>query len=80
MKNKYKSLRIRMSKFNEWEMEYLRSLDPTRRLEQFFILFEVAQSYDDQKKAKMHDEHLKSLVEAKKRLREVHRTDGDVAN
>jgi hypothetical protein len=69
MKNKYKSLRTRMSRFNQWETEYLRSLHPTRRLEQFFLLFELAQSYDDQEKFKMHEEHLKGLVETQKRLK-----------
>jgi len=73
MKDKYKSIRTRMSRFNQWETEYLRSLHPARRLEQFSILFEVAQSYDDQKKSRMHDEHLKDLVETHKRLKRVHR-------
>jgi hypothetical protein len=58
-----------MIRFNEWELEYLRSLHPARRLEQFFILFEIAQSYDEQKKGNMHGEHLKHLVEAQKRLK-----------
>jgi predicted nucleotidyltransferase len=75
MKDKYKSIRTRMSRFNEWETEYLRSLHPTRRLEQFFILFEVAQSCDDQEKSKMHEEHLRGLVETQKRLKRVHRRD-----
>ena len=73
MKNKYKSLRTRMGRFNQWETEYLRGLHPARRLEQFSILFEVAQSYDDQKKSKMHEEHLKGLVETQRKLKGIHR-------
>jgi hypothetical protein len=69
MKDKYKSLRSRMIRFNEWELKYIRGLDPSRRLEQFFVLFEIAQSYDEQKKLKMHGEHLKDLVETQKRLK-----------
>jgi hypothetical protein len=69
MKDKYKSLRTRMNRFNEWELEYLQGLHSGRRLEQFFTLFEIAQSYDEQKKVKMHEEHLKDLVEAQKRLK-----------
>lgn len=68
-----------MRRFNKWEEEYLRSLHPTQRLEQFLILFEIAQSYDDQKQSKMHEEHLNSLVEAQKRLKRIHRTDAEVA-
>ncbi len=79
MKDKYESLRTRMSKFNEWEMEYLRRLHPMKRLEQFFILFEQAQSYDNQKKSRMHDEHLKSLVKTQERLKGVHRKEEEVA-
>jgi hypothetical protein len=79
MKDKYKFIRTRMSRFNEWELEYLRCLHPTRRLEQFIILFEVAQSYDDQEKSKMHEEHLRGLVETQKRLKRVHRSDEEAA-
>jgi hypothetical protein len=64
-----------MSRFNRWETEYLRSLHPQNRLERFFVLFEMARTYDDQKKAKMHDEHLKNLVETQKRLKRGHRRD-----
>jgi hypothetical protein len=79
MKNKYKSLRTRMSRFNQWETEYLRGLHPARRLEQFVILFELAQSYDDQEKAKMHEEHLRGLVETQKRLKRVNHSEEEAA-
>ena len=50
VKEQHKALRAEMDRFNQWEMDYLRGLHPTQRLEQFFTLFEVASSYDDQKK------------------------------
>ena len=75
MKNQYKSLRTRMSRYNQWETEYLRNLHPARRLEQFIVLFELAQLYGDQEKSKMHEEHLRGLVETQKRLKRVHRRD-----
>lgn len=68
-----------MSRFNQWETEYLRSLHPTRRLEQFYILFELAQSYDEQERSKMHEEHLRGLVETQKRLGRVHRLNEEAA-
>jgi hypothetical protein len=67
-----------MSRFNQWETEYLQSLHPTRRLEQFLILFELGQSYNDQERSKMHDEHLKSLVEMQRKLKGIHRRETEV--
>ena len=66
-----------MSRFNQWETEYLRRLHPARRLEQFSILFEVARSYDVKRKLKMHEEHLKSLVETQKNLARFYRRDAE---
>jgi hypothetical protein len=75
MKDKYRSIRTRMSRFNQWETEYLRSLHPARRFEQFIILFELAQSYGDHEKSKLHEEHLRGLVEVQQRLKRVNRRD-----
>ena len=71
MKNKYETLRRKLSQFNEWEVKYNRSLHLERRLEQFLILFDIHQSYDSLKRSRMHEEHLKGLIETQKRLKRV---------
>jgi hypothetical protein len=71
MENKYKVLRSKLTLFNEWEAKYVQSLPPARRLEQFFALFEIGQSYNHRKRLKMHEEHLKGLMEAQKRLKRL---------
>jgi len=64
----YQELRIKMARFNEWEKQSLRSLEPEKKLEQFRLLYETIQ-FMGTKVAAAHEAHLKSLIEVQERLK-----------
>lgn len=71
MKNDYEIMLLKLSKFNEWERNYMKNLSVQRRLEQFLILYDLSLDSSKETVEKMHKEHLKSLIEMKKILKKT---------
>ena len=71
MKNEYEIMLLKMSKFNEWERNYMKNLPVQKRLEQFLILYDL--SLDSPKKTveRVRKEHLQSLIAMKKILKKA---------
>ena len=69
MNNAYQCMLDRLKKFNEWEKGYNKNLSIERRLDQYRILFDLGLGYKKDVVKKMHRNHLRTLVEAKKALR-----------
>lgn len=68
MEKKYEMLRIKMARFNEWEAKNRKNLPLENRLEQFLALYDLSRTYDDDVRRKMHENHLKALIETNQRL------------
>jgi len=66
MKNAYEMMLVKMSKFNEWERNYMVKLPVQKRLEQFSILYDLCIESQKETIERMHNEHLQSLIETKK--------------
>ena len=66
----YQELRKKMDRFNQWEKQFLRSLGPEKKMEQFRLLYESKQ-FMGAKVAAAHEEHLKSLIDVQERLNKV---------
>ena len=58
-----------MVRFNQWEHDYIRDFPVERRLEQFFILFDLGHALHEEKIERMHEEHLHCLIEIQKALK-----------
>ena len=71
MKNAYEMMLVKMSKFNEWERNYMQNLPVQKRLEQFLILYNLGLDSSKETVEKMRKEHLQSLIETKKILKKV---------
>jgi len=71
MKNSYEMMLVKMSKFNEWERNYMKNLPVQRRLEQFSILYDLGIEYQKENVERMRNEHLHSLIEMKKILKKA---------
>jgi hypothetical protein len=84
MKNDYEMMLDKMSKFNEWERNYMKNLPVQKRLEQFSILYDLCVESKKETIERMHKEHLQSLIEMKKILKKagekrvIKRNDGSV--
>ena len=66
MKNDYEIMLVKMSKFNEWEKNYMQNLPVQKRLEQFLILYDLSLQSSKETVEKSHKEHLQSLIKMKK--------------
>ena len=71
MKNDYEIMLVKMSKFNEWERNYMKKLPVQKRLEQFSILYDLCIESQKETIERMHDEHLQSLIAMKKILKKA---------
>lgn len=71
MKNDYEIMLLKMSKFNEWERNYMIKLPVQKRLEQFSILYDLCIESQKETIERMHKEHLQSLIETKKILKKA---------
>ena len=71
MKNDYEIMLVKMSKFNEWERNYMQNLPVQRRLEQFLMLYDLSLDSSKETVEKMSKEHLQSLIETKKILKKA---------
>jgi len=71
MKNAYEMMLVKMSKFNEWERNYMQNLPVQKRLEQFLILYDLSLDSPKETIERMHKEHLQSLIETKKILKKA---------
>ena len=69
MKNAYEMMLVKMSKFNEWERNYMKNLPVQKRLEQFLILYDLSLDSSKETVEKMRKEHLQSLIKTKKILK-----------
>ena len=84
IKNPYEMMLVKMSKFNEWERNYMQNLPVQKRLEQFSILYDLCIESQKETIERMHKEHLQSLIETKKILKKagekrvIKRNDGSV--
>jgi len=71
MKNDYEIMLLKMSKFNEWERNYMKNLPVQKRLEQFLILYDLSLESSKETAEKTHKKHLQSLIETKKILKQA---------
>ncbi|MDL1966990.1 MAG: hypothetical protein LWW97_00230 [Deltaproteobacteria bacterium] len=71
MKNPYEMMHDKMSKFNEWERNYMKNLPVQKRLEQFLILYDLSLDSSTGTVERVRKEHLQSLIETKKILRKA---------
>jgi len=71
MKNAYEIMRVKMSKFNEWEKNYMQNLPVQKRLEQFLMLYDLSLASSKETVEKVRKEHLRSLIEMKKILKKA---------
>ena len=71
MLNKYKILREKMVRFNEWERTHQKSLSLEVRMEQFRMLYETKMYMSDDVLERAHREHLASLIKTQRRLKRV---------
>ena len=69
MLNKYKILREKMARFNEWERTHQKSLSLEVRMEQFRMLYETKRYMSADALERAHQEHLAGLIETQKRLK-----------
>ncbi len=69
MKNELTEYRVKLNKFNSWEIEYSKNLSIKNRLDQFEELFNLAYELPEDVKDKGHIDHLNNLISIKKRLR-----------
>ena len=76
MKNPYEIMLVKMSKFNEWERNYMQNLPVQKRLEQFLILYDLSLGSSKETVEKMRKEHLQSLIETKKILKKARKKRG----
>ena len=71
MKNAYEMMLVKMSKFNEWERNYMKKLPVQKRLEQFLMLYDLSLDSSKETVEKVRKEHLQSLIEMKKILKKA---------
>ena len=71
MKNDYEIMLHKMSKFNEWERNYMKNLPVQKRLEQFLILYDLSLDFSKETVERMRKEHLQSLIETKNILKKA---------
>jgi len=71
MKNAYEMMLVKMSKFNEWERNYMQNLPVQKRLEQFLILYDLGLDSPKETIKRMRKKHLQSLIKTKKILKKV---------
>ena len=69
MKNDYEIMLVKMTRFNEWERDYMKKLPVQKRLEQFSILYDLCVESQKETVERMRKEHLQSLIETKKILK-----------
>jgi len=71
MKNDYEIMLVKMTRFNEWERDYMKKLPVQKRLEQFSILYDLCIESQKETVERMRKEHLQSLIETKKILKKA---------
>ena len=71
MKNDYEIMILKMSKFNEWERNYMKNLPVQKRLDQFLILYDLSLDSPKETVERVRKEHLQSLIETKKILKKA---------
>jgi len=76
MMNPYEMMHDKMSKFNEWERNYMQNLPVQKSLEQFLILYDLSLDSSKETVEKMHNEHLQNLIETKKILKKAGKKEG----
>ena len=64
-----KEYRRRLERFNRWEEDYNRGKDPTRRLEEFLILYDLNFYASQEKKTQAHRAHLEHVIECRQRIK-----------
>ena len=69
MKEKLKEHRVKLKKFNNWEIDYSKNLSVQNNVEQFEELFNLAYKLPEDIKEKGHNDHLNNLIAIKKRFR-----------
>ena len=75
MPNPYEILRQKLSRFNAWEDERLRSASPRTRLARFLLLYELGRSLDPHVIERRQEEHLQALIAGEKRLKRASNRD-----
>lgn len=63
-------LREKMSRFNAWELSYVKTLSEEERFRQFVELFELAMSTDAATVERAHREHLEQLARISRAVQE----------
>ena len=71
MMNPYEMMHDKMSKFNEWERNYMQNLPVQKSLEQFLILYDLSLNSPKETVERMRKEHLQSLIKTKKILKKA---------
>ena len=71
MDNRFRALRKKMERFNEWEAENRKGLTAKQRLKQFLVLYDLGEMYEDDIRKKMNEEHLNALIRTSERFRVV---------
>lgn len=71
MKNDYEIMLVKMTRFNEWERDYMKKLPVQKRLEQFSILYDLCIESQKETVERIRKEHLQSLIETKKILKKA---------
>ena len=80
MKNYYEIMLVKMTRFNEWERDYMKKLPVQKRLEQFSILYDLCVESQKETVERMRKEHLQSLIETKKILKRAGKIRGIKGN
>ena len=80
MKNDYEIMILKMSKFNEWERNYMKNLPVQKRLDQFLILYDLSLDSPKETVERVRKEHLQSLIETKKILKKAAKKRGIKGN
>ena len=69
MRNPYKALREKLSRFHAWEAEQLKRTTPQVRFARFLALYDLKRFLARDVIEARHGEHLQALVQCGKRLK-----------
>lgn len=61
MKNKYLAYQEKLARFNQWELDQLKSLSIQKKLNQFSALFQLQDFLSPETREELHSQHLISL-------------------
>ena len=74
MKNEILEYRNKLSKYNQWENEHRSSLSKSEKLQEFLILFNLAEHIPAKEVMRQQKHHLENLVAMQARLIAVFQT------